>query len=149
MISAGLRHGGRNIRNTQLKAWLKPEGMRFKVPMRLPGEEFMTICLTQAKGRVKLVVICVLLLAYVSAWAKPAEQDNDRKIVRIHTGIIEGFTMDKVYIDGLGHKLAGDIEFYSPQGEKIPQDRFRRGCKVKFVLSQGKEIVMMQMERKP
>lgn len=110
----------------------------------------MTICLTEAKGRVKLVVICVILLVYASAWARPAEQGESseigKKMVRIHSGIIEGFTMDKVYIDGLGHSLSGDIEFYSPQGEKIPRDRFRRGCKVKFVLSQGKEIVMMQME---
>lgn len=109
----------------------------------------MTICLTQTKGRVKVVVICLVLLAYASAWARPAAYDNDKKMVRIHSGTFEGFTMDKVYIDGLGHKLAGDIEYYSPQGEKIPQDRFRRGCKVKFVLSQGKEIVMMQMERQP
>lgn len=114
----------------------------------------MTICLTQKTCRVKVIVLIVGLLCFASVWAKAADlkvhgEEDSQMAIMIYSGRFEGFTMDKAYIDGLGIKLAKDVDLHSTDGDKIHKSKFKRGCMVKFVISHDKEIVMMQIEQQP
>lgn len=114
----------------------------------------MTICLTQKTCRVKLITLIVGLVCCCSAMAgaaamKHQDDTGDKQAAIIFSGRFQGFTMDKVYIEGLGIKLADDVEMYSENGDKIHKNKFKSGCLVKFVIGPDKEIEMMQIEQQP
>ena len=63
----------------------------------------------------------------------------------IRTGTVEGFTMDRVFIDDVGYVLSGNIEFYASLGDPAPVNKFKRGCRVKYVLNDHDEVEILQL----
>lgn len=74
-------------------------------------------------------------------------QENISSQSAILTGFVEGFTMDRLYIDGADYVLARGIEYYSSFGNPVTKAIIKRGCRIKYVLSSVKEVEIIQMER--
>ncbi|MDA8404762.1 MAG: hypothetical protein M0Z56_11320 [Desulfobacteraceae bacterium] len=102
-----------------------------------------------------MALIVFFLLIGVSGFSDPPKNGHDGKennIVQaekginvVRSGVFNGFTMDKVYIDSIGLKLAEDIAYYSEEGDKISRNIFRNSCLIKFVLNAQREVVIIQM----
>jgi hypothetical protein len=100
-------------------------------------------------------LIVFFLLISVNGFSDPPKNKQDGKennavqvekgINVVRSGVFNGFTMDKVYIDSIGLKLAKDIAYYSEKGDKISRNIFRNSCLIKFVLNAQREVVIIQM----
>jgi hypothetical protein len=67
----------------------------------------------------------------------------------ILTGAVEGFTMDRVYIDGMDYALSKNIEYYSSRGEPVTTVMIKRGSRVKYVLGPSRAVEVIQLEKEP
>lgn len=65
----------------------------------------------------------------------------------IRIGKVEGFTMDRVYIDGVDYVLSKHIEYYSSRGEPIRRAWIKQGARVKYALGPERTIEIMQLVR--
>lgn len=79
----------------------------------------------------------------------PAESEISAQLTEnpILIGSVEGFTMDRVYIDGVVYVLSKNIEYYSSRGEPIRRAWIKQGSRVKYALGPERTIEIMQLAR--
>lgn len=65
---------------------------------------------------------------------------------RVLTGFVDGFTMDRLYIDGTDYALSKNVECYSSQGQPLAKEKIKRGCRIKYLLNSRQEVEIMQPE---
>ncbi len=77
----------------------------------------------------------------------PGEPETLAPEGSIRLGLVEGFTMDRVYIDGMAYPLSKNIEYFSSLGEPIRQPWVKQGCRVKYVLGPEREVEIIQVDK--
>lgn len=93
----------------------------------------------------------------IAATDKSADKQNAAETTKLHdirlsqqsiiTGYVEGFTMDRLYIDGTDYVLSNGIEYYSSTGKPVTKAIIKRGSRIKYVLNPENEVEIIQMER--
>ncbi len=111
----------------------------------------MTLMENPLGGLRALVIVLVVIFSAnpaLSGEEPPVNEDHVRSSScnPIQTGAVEGFTMDRVYIEGQDYVLSKDIQYYSSRGQSVTRESIKRGCRIKFVLNPKLEIEIMQPE---
>ncbi len=104
-----------------------------------------------------VVMMTLLLIVMLGAgWTQDAKPDEAGGVQTpsvdespILTGAVEGFTMDRVYIDGMDYALSKNIEYYSSRGEPVTTVMIKRGSRVKYVLGPSRAVEVIQLEKEP